>query len=41
MSMIAWKILFNFFMSLSTALFVRNSHILPGIYFIFLNNVLD
>ena len=32
---------FPLFMSLSTASVVKNSHILAGIYFIFLKNVLD
>ena len=32
---------FLFFMSLLTALIIKNSHILAGIYFVFLKNVLE
>ena len=40
MNMIVYKILFCF-LSLLTALIVKNNHILAGIYFIFLKKVLD
>ena len=33
--------LLSLFMTLSTALILKNSHILPGIYFIFLKKFLD
>ena len=40
MSMVVYKFFFLPFMSLLTGLIVKNSHILAGIYFAFLKNVL-
>ena len=40
MTMIVCKIFFSF-LSLLTAQIVKNSHILAGIYFIFLKNILN
>ena len=41
MSMIVSKILFSLFMSSLTAIIVKNSYMLAGIYFTFLKNILD